>query len=112
MLLQFDTGIRPKEALSLLTTDVNIRSLEVYIKAENAKTRIARTLPVSPFTESSQKTMGHADLNMTKRYVALTDDDIKEQHMKASPVSNLIKPKTRIGKISKTLRINAHRQIS
>jgi integrase len=171
LLLQLDTGIRPKEALSLQVSDVNFRSLEVYIKAENAKTRIARTLPLSPITAKAiqklinarpsewdakipvfctfdgrkwsvngwykqlsshgnkigirvfpyqlrhtfaleflrnggnsfalQKTMGHTDLNMTKRYVALADEDVKEQHTKASPVSNLIELKKRIVKISK-----------
>ncbi len=169
LLLQLDTGIRPKEALSLQINDVNIRSLEIYVKAENAKTKIARTLPVSPITAKAiqklinvrpkdwdaeipvfctyegrkwsvngwykqlsshgnkmgitvfpyqlrhtfaleflrnggnsfalQKTMGHADLNMTKRYVALADDDIKKQHIKASPVSNLVQPNSRICKI-------------
>ncbi len=152
LLLQLDTGIRPKEALSLQVTEVNFRSLEIYIKAENAKTRIARTLPLSPITAKAiqklinarpsewdaeipvfctfdgrkwsvngwykqlsshgnkigirvfpyqlrhtfaleflrnggnsfalQKTMGHADLNMTKRYVALADEDVKKQHTK------------------------------
>lgn len=171
LLLQLDTGIRPKEALSLQINDVNIRSLEVYVKAENAKTKIARTLPISPITAKAlqkliivrpkdwgeeipvfctyegrkwsvngwykqlsahgkklgivvypyqlrhtfaleflrnggnsfalQKTMGHADLNMTRRYVALADEDVKEEHIKASPVSNLIEPKKRIVKIGK-----------
>ncbi|AGL03530.1 tyrosine-type recombinase/integrase [Desulfoscipio gibsoniae] len=50
ILLQLDTGIRPKEALSLLVTDINFNSLEVYVRAENAKTRIARTLPISLIT--------------------------------------------------------------
>lgn len=158
LLLQLDTGIRPKEALSLALEDINLHSLEVYIRAENAKTRIARTVPICPLTAKAihkllnvrsvdwgkvpvfcscegnklsgngwykrlstygksigvtsfpyqmrhtfaieflrnggnsfalQKTLGHADLNMTKRYVALADSDIKEQHKKASPVTRL-----------------------
>lgn len=50
LLLQLDTGIRPKEALSLLVSDINLQACEVYVRAENAKTRIARTLPVSHLT--------------------------------------------------------------
>ncbi|MTI85574.1 MAG: hypothetical protein FH756_17175 [Firmicutes bacterium] len=50
LLLQLDTGIRPKEALALQPSDINLQSMEVYIKAEKAKTRIARTVPISPIT--------------------------------------------------------------
>jgi integrase len=35
---------------------------------------------------SLQRIMGHTDLAMTKRYVAYTLGDIKEQHAHASPV--------------------------
>ncbi|GBF34672.1 site-specific recombinase XerD [Desulfocucumis palustris] len=169
LLIQLDTGIRPKEALSLLISDINLDSLEVYIRAENAKTRIARTLPISPLTAKAiqkllnnrspvwsenipvfctcdgqklngngwykrvskygeklgvnfypyqlrhtfaleflrnggnsfalQKTLGHADMNMTKRYVAMADEDIKEQHLKASPVSKLVQQNKRVIKL-------------
>ncbi|KRT36059.1 hypothetical protein HMPREF1705_03326 [Acetomicrobium hydrogeniformans ATCC BAA-1850] len=34
--------------------------------------------------------MGHTDLAMTKRYVAYTLGDIKEQHDHASPVNKLV----------------------
>ncbi|MCX6090858.1 MAG: site-specific integrase [Candidatus Atribacteria bacterium] len=34
-----------------------------------------------------QRTMGHADLNMTKRYLALTQGDLKREHDTASPVN-------------------------
>jgi len=34
-----------------------------------------------------QRTMGHADLNMTKRYLALTGEDLKREHETASPVN-------------------------
>jgi site-specific recombinase XerD len=34
-----------------------------------------------------QRTMGHADLNMTKRYLALTGEDLKREHKTASPVN-------------------------
>jgi len=34
-----------------------------------------------------QRTMGHADLNMTKRYLALTGEDLKKEHELASPVN-------------------------
>jgi integrase len=50
ILLTLDTGIRPGEALSLLPSDVNIRSCEVCVRAEVAKTRTRRTLPISPAT--------------------------------------------------------------
>jgi len=161
LLLQLDTGIRTKEALSLLVSDVNLQACEVYVRAENAKTRISRTLPVSSKTAKAihklisvrpkddwredipvfctcegkkllgngwckrvnrygeilgakiypyqlrhtfaleflrnggnslalQKAMGHADMNMTKRYVSLADSDVKNQHKKASPVLNLM----------------------
>lgn len=170
LLLQLDTGIRPKEALSLLVTDINLQACEVYIRAENAKTRIARTLPISPVTAKAlnklisvrpkvdwpedvpvfcncegkkmlsngwykrvsqygealgakiypyqlrhtfaleflrnggnsfalQKTMGHADMNMTKRYVSLADGDVMIQHKKASPVLNLMAISKKIRRI-------------
>lgn len=48
-----------------------------------------------------QHELGHADISMTRRYVNLADNDIKEQHFKASPVNNFIKRTTRIQKIFK-----------
>jgi len=50
LLLTLDTGIRPKEAFSLLPADINLRSLEVYVRSHVAKTRVSRTLPISPVT--------------------------------------------------------------
>jgi len=167
MLLTLDTGIRPGEALSLIPVDINIRSREVCVRAETAKTRVRRTLPISPATAkaiskllsarhpeweddvpvfcsqdgvrlkraswshrideyakrlgehirsydlrhafalsylrnggntlSLQRILGHTDLTMTKRYVAYTQDDIKEQHAHASPVNKLIPVKHRVG---------------
>ena len=38
-----------------------------------------------------QKEMGHSTLDMTKRYLALTDEDIHCEHAKASPV-NIVAP--------------------
>lgn len=43
-----------------------------------------------------QKMLGHTDIQMTKRYVRLEDEDVAEQHTKASPVNNFIKRTTRI----------------
>jgi len=40
--------------------------------------------------------MGHTDLTMTKRYVAYTLGDIKEQHAKALPVNKLAFEKKRV----------------
>ena len=53
LLLTLDTGIRPKEAFSLTVEDFNPRSLEIYIRSEVAKTRVSRTLPVSPITANA-----------------------------------------------------------
>lgn len=53
--LTLDTGIRPKEALALKPDDINLRSLEVRIPASIAKTRISRTLPITPVTANALK---------------------------------------------------------
>ncbi len=37
-----------------------------------------------------QREMGHADIEMTKRYLALNDDDLREAHAKASPLNSLL----------------------
>lgn len=169
LLLQLDTGIRPKEALSLLPSDVNIKSLEVRVRAESAKTRQERTVMISPITAKAihkllcarldewgdsvpvfcsyegnrllsnhwlkrlsgmgkklgedicpydlrhtfaveflrnggnsfalQRTMGHADIRMTQRYVAFTDEDLRTQHDKCSPVLQLLRKTTRLVKL-------------
>jgi len=169
LLLTLDTGIRPKEAFSLLPGDVNLRSLEVYVRAESAKTGAARTLYVSPVTAEAvrkllaarhpawkaavpvfctengtplsastwgdrlemysrrlgvkirpydlrhtfaltflrngghalalQRMLGHVDLSMTKRYVALTQQDIREQHALASPLNALLPRRERVRKL-------------
>jgi len=165
MLLSIDTGIRPKEALTLLPEDIDISVLEIRVKSQNAKTRLARTLPISIQTAkvikkllnarysqwdqsvpifctyegcmmevnswyqrvaryakrigkkirpydlrhtfalnflrneghviALQKIMGHADISMTKRYVALSNKDIHDQHIIASPVQKLFPKKNR-----------------
>jgi site-specific recombinase XerD len=46
-----------------------------------------------------QKTMGHADLSMTKRYLGLSMNDLKEQHQKASPLQNIVMRNTRVQKL-------------
>ena len=43
-----------------------------------------------------QKMLGHADLTMTKRYVALAQQDIREQHAFASPLNTLLPKKHRV----------------
>lgn len=48
-----------------------------------------------------QKTMGHADLSMTKRYIGLSLTDLKEQHKKASPLQNIVKRNTRVNRLFK-----------
>ncbi|KEO80904.1 tyrosine-type recombinase/integrase [Tumebacillus flagellatus] len=52
-----------------------------------------------------QRTMGHTDMNMTKRYVNLTRQDLAKAHRTASPLNSLVsssrKPgKTRLGKLN------------
>ncbi len=166
ILLTLDTGIRPKEAFSLLVDDFNFRSSEVYVRSEVAKTKVSRSLPFSPVTAkvvreliqtrhpgwnssvpvfcstegttlnrhtwgdrlemyckrlginirpydlrhafalqflrngghalALQRTLGHTDLSMTKRYVALTQQDIKEQHALASPLNVLLPQRNRV----------------
>ena len=140
---------------------------EIHIRAENAKTRVARTLPVSEHTTKAlhkliesrpdewddsnvpvfcswtgqfmwpaswrwrlihygrdldhkispydlrhsfalnflrnggnifalQRIMGHSDLSMTRRYIALTEGDIQGQHEAASPVNDFMKKTNRV----------------
>ena len=38
-----------------------------------------------------QKLMGHADLQILRRYLAQTDEDLRKAHHKHSPVDNLLK---------------------
>ena len=37
---------------------------------------------------SLQKLMGHADLQVLRRYLAQTDEDVHTAHMRGSPVDN------------------------
>jgi integrase len=37
-----------------------------------------------------QMMLGHVDMTMTKRYVRLTNNDLKEQHSIASPVNRIL----------------------
>lgn len=53
--LQLDTGIRPGEALQLLPSHVNLKTLEVHIPAAIAKTRQPRTVVISPQTARAIK---------------------------------------------------------
>ena len=41
-----------------------------------------------------QKTLGHRDMAMTRRYVALTDRDLEKVHRTASPVQALVRSGT------------------
>lgn len=50
---------------------------------------------------SLQRIMGHADLNMIKRYLNIATSDIKEQHTIASPINNFIRRTTRVRKLFK-----------
>ena len=164
ILLTLDTGIRPSEARSLRPYDFNFSTLIVHIRAEEAKTRTQRSLPILPITAKTikslisarhpewdengtvfctfegnymdrqdwsrrlnyysskigvyirtydlrhafaltwmrngghafglQATLGHNDLQMTKRYVHITSQDLRDQHTKYSPLNSLTKRKT------------------
>ncbi|QGG47689.1 site-specific integrase [Heliorestis convoluta] len=37
-----------------------------------------------------QRILGHADLNMTKRYLALTQSDVREVHSLTSPLNDIL----------------------
>ena len=50
ILLSLDTGIRPGELVQLLPADYNAEKGEVIVRAEVAKTRTPRVLPLSPVT--------------------------------------------------------------
>jgi site-specific recombinase XerD len=169
ILLTLDTGIRPKEALSLSLQEFNPNSQEIYITSIKAKTRVSRTLPISIPTVRAirqvvsvrpvewgddvpifctcegkflnrhtwgdrlerysralgyhirpydlrhafalefirnganaltlQKTLGHSDLTMTKRYVALTNKDLKREHSISTPINNLLPETKRLRKL-------------
>jgi site-specific recombinase XerD len=47
-----------------------------------------------------QRTLGHTDLTMTKRYVALTEQDLRQQHTIASPLNTLLPQQHRVRKVS------------
>jgi len=170
LLLFLDTGIRPKEAFSLMESDYNRQACEIAIEANKAKTRVSRTLHIMPQTASAidelisvrpeqwknsplfctnegnpmnrhtwgdriefycnrlgirfhpyalrhafsimflrakgnafalQSMLGHRNLEMTKRYVRLTNNDLKEQHKLASPVNRILPMKKRLRKVEK-----------
>jgi len=50
MLVQMDTGVRPGELLQVRVSDLSLEVREIRIRPEVAKTRIGRTLIISPFT--------------------------------------------------------------
>lgn len=60
IMLTLDTGIRPNEAFQLEVDDINWRALEVYVRSDVAKTKISRTLPISPVTAQAIKGLTQA----------------------------------------------------
>lgn len=46
-----------------------------------------------------QKGMGHENISMTEKYLALSDDDLQRAHHMASPVRALLPKRKRLGKI-------------
>lgn len=163
IMFTLDTGIRPKEALSLTIDDFDLKRGTVTVRADISKTRTERILPILPPTMDAvhklikvrppswgkdipifcscegtrlsryswrdrledygkklgtkirpydlrhafalmylrngghafglQKTLGHTDISMTKRYVNLSGDDLKDSHKVASPLNRLITSK-------------------
>lgn len=160
LMFTLDTGLRPKEALTLMIEDFDLKRHTVTVRAEEAKTRTARSVPVLPPTAEAinrliksrhpawdkslpvfcssegtqldrstwrhrldmygeqlgtkirpydlrhafallylrngghafglQKTLGHTDMSMTRRYVNLTGQDLQESHRMASPLNRLV----------------------
>lgn len=169
ILFTLDTAIRPNEAFSVLPSDINLRSLEIYVRPGSSKTKVSRTLPISPLTAKAikdllaarhsswedsgpvfcssigtplnrhtwndrletyssklgfkirpydlrhcaalyllrngcsaftlRKILGHTTMQMTTRYLNISNDDIKREHVSASPVANLIPSRQRVKKI-------------
>jgi site-specific recombinase XerD len=172
LLIFLDSGIRPKEAFSLMESDYNSRACELTVDAEKAKTRMSRTLHILPQTAKAidvllsvrpddwinktplfctnegkslnrhtwgdriemyckklgtrfhpyalrhafsimflrgkgnafalQMMLGHVDMTMTKRYVRLTNSDVKDQHSLASPLNRILPQNKRLRKIRKS----------
>lgn len=48
-----------------------------------------------------QRIMGHSDLRMTKRYIAISDEQLIEQHSISSPLNNILVPNKRIARIDR-----------
>ncbi|GGK31670.1 tyrosine recombinase XerD [Caldalkalibacillus thermarum] len=48
-----------------------------------------------------QRILGHTDMSMTKRYVYLTQNDLRDVHAQSSPVHKLLPKKTRIRRLDK-----------
>jgi site-specific recombinase XerD len=48
---------------------------------------------MNPF--ALQRILGHTDIAMTKRYLALTQKDLKEEHGRTSPISFFVKKRVR-----------------
>lgn len=168
MLVQMDTGARPGELFQVKVQDLNLEAREIRIRPEASKTRMGRTLPISPYTAQAlakflkarpewwgedvplfatetggslnrhhwarrlrgycekagvkvtpyglrhsfaisflkasndpfalQRMLGHKDLTMTRRYVRLTQAEVREAHEKASPVTKLTQLEKRAGR--------------
>ena len=48
-----------------------------------------------------QRIMGHSDLRMTKRYIAISDEQLIEQHNLSTPLNNIVVTSKRIDRIKK-----------
>lgn len=171
LMFTLDTGLRPKEAMSLKLNDFDLKNCMVTVPAEEAKTRVTRSVPILPPTAKAinslissrhsewstdipvfcssegthlvrsswrtrlnnysdelgvkirpydlrhvfallylrngghafglQKTLGHTDMSMTRKYVNLTGQDLQDVHQKASPLQNILKRNARVNKLTR-----------
>lgn len=168
MLFSLDCGARPGESLQLTERDFNFSALLVTIPAPVAKTRLPRTIPITPQTAlvvrsllaahsplwkdapvfcSEEGTLyavnswghrlrgysarlgtpitpyhlrhaaalgmlragmsafalrdmlGHADISMTQKYLALTLDDLRREHAGANLVDTIAPRRVRVRKV-------------
>lgn len=82
LLLQIDTGIRPGEALQLMSDDFHREKGEVIVRAEVAKTRTPRVLPLAaPTVAAIGKLLTHRPDSWTDAPIFATETGTRLQVM-------------------------------
>lgn len=82
LLLQIDTGIRPGEALQLMSDDFHREKGEVVVRAEVAKTRTPRILPLAaPTVAAIGKLLTHRPDSWTDAPIFATETGTRLQVM-------------------------------